>query len=338
MPSPILMPAALSLRPLVPEDWSGTQAVEDFMIPADDPGIALYLRNKHRTDAPVRADKILLYVHGTSQAAEATFDLALEGVSWMDYLAGHGWDVWLVDLRGYGRSTRPPEMSAPAEAHPPVVTTDVALRDFGAAVTFIRTRRNVAAISLMGWSWGTVIVGAYAARNGAEVRRLVLNAPAWLRPAPTAPLAPLGAYQTWTVEQARANLQTGAPAQKRKGLMQDAWFAAWKAAALATDPEGARRNPPVVRSPNGAPADSRAYWQAGRPYYDPGLITAPTLVVHGEWDGLLPLGMAEAVFARLSRAPSKRLVEIGEGTHLLMLERNRMQLFHEVQLFLDEPG
>ena len=30
-------------------------------------------------------------------------------------------------------------------------------------------------------------------------------------------------------------------------------------------------------------------------------------------------------------------VEIGEGTHLLMLERNRLQLFHEVQLFLDEP-
>jgi hypothetical protein len=34
----------------------------------------------------------------------------------------------------------------------------------------------------------------------------------------------------------------------------------------------------------------------------------------------------------------KRLVEIGEGTHFLMLERNRMQLFHEVQLFLDEPA
>jgi hypothetical protein len=33
----------------------------------------------------------------------------------------------------------------------------------------------------------------------------------------------------------------------------------------------------------------------------------------------------------------KRLVEIGEASHLLMLERNRLQLFREVQLFLDEP-
>lgn len=331
------MPSALSLRGLPRDAWSAGIAVEDFMIPAVDPGIMLYVRNKRAAGAAA-PDKVLLYVHGTSQAAETTFDLRLDGVSWMDYLARHGWDVYLVDLRGYGRSTRPPEMSAPAEANPPIVTTDVALRDFGAAVEFVRERSRVPAISIMGWSWGTVIVGAYAARNPAKVKRLVLNGPAWLRSAPATTQTPLGAYQTWTVEQACRNLQTGAPEDKRAGLMPQEWFALWQAAALATDPEGARRDPPVVRSPNGAPADSRAYWQAGRPYYDPGLIAAPTLIVHGEWDGLLPLSMAAAVFSRLARAPVRRLVEIGEGTHLLMLERNRMQLFHEVQLFLDEPA
>jgi hypothetical protein len=29
---------------------------------------------------------------------------------------------------------------------------------------------------------------------------------------------------------------------------------------------------------------------------------------------------------------------IGEGTHSVMIEKNRMQLFREVQLFLDEPA
>lgn len=330
-------PAALSLRGLERAAWSAGIVAEDFMIPSGDPGIELFIRNKHPEGA-ISPEKILLYVHGTSQAAETTFDLRLDGVSWMDYLARHGWDVYLVDLRGYGRSTRPPEMFAPAEANPPIVTTDVALKDFAAAVAFVRKRRGVAAISIMGWSWGTVIVGTFAARNGGEVKRLALNAPVWLRPAPAAALPPLGAYQTWTVEQAQRNLQTGAPEDKRAGLMPKEWFAAWKEAALATDPDGARQSPPVVRSPNGAPADSRAYWQAAKPYYDPGLITAPTLIVHGEWDGLLPLSMAVAVFERLASAPVKRLVEIGEGTHLLMLERNRMQLFHEVQLFLAEPA
>ena len=34
---------------------------------------------------------------------------------------------------------------------------------------------------------------------------------------------------------------------------------------------------------------------------------------------------------------NKRLVYTGQGTHLLFLEKNRMNLFREVQLFLDEP-
>ena len=32
----------------------------------------------------------------------------------------------------------------------------------------------------------------------------------------------------------------------------------------------------------------------------------------------------------------KRLVVIGEGTHSIVAEKNRLQLFREVQLFLDE--
>ena len=63
----------------------------------------------------------------------------------------------------------------------------------------------------------------------------------------------------------------------------------------------------------------------------------PTLIVHAEWDADLPSYMAQAVFAKLSRAPTKRMVEIGEGTHTVIMEKNRMQLFREVQQFLDEP-
>lgn len=33
----------------------------------------------------------------------------------MDFIAQHGLDVWLVDLPGYGQSTRPPEMGEPPE-------------------------------------------------------------------------------------------------------------------------------------------------------------------------------------------------------------------------------
>jgi alpha-beta hydrolase superfamily lysophospholipase len=46
--------------------------------------------------------------------------------------------------------------------------------------------------------------------------------------------------------------------------------------------------------------------------------------------------MLYAYFARLTGAPYKRFVEIGEGTHTILMEKNRMQLFQAVQQFLDE--
>ena len=46
---------------------------------------------------------------------------------------------------------------------------------------------------------------------------------------------------------------------------------------------------------------------------------------------------AQALLPQLVNTPYKRLVMIGEGTHSVIMEKNRLQLFREVQLFLDEP-
>src|SRR3712207_8955844 len=51
--------------------------------------------------------------------------------SWMDYIAERGIDVYLLDLRGYGKSTRPKEMDQPASENEPIVDTEVARRDVG---------------------------------------------------------------------------------------------------------------------------------------------------------------------------------------------------------------
>src|SRR5216684_4739084 len=68
---------------------------EHIMIEAADPGIKLYVRNKRPEDMKqFTSEKTLLFVHGATQPAEATFDLPLEGLSWMDYVAQHGWDVY----------------------------------------------------------------------------------------------------------------------------------------------------------------------------------------------------------------------------------------------------
>jgi hypothetical protein len=136
--------------------------MEEFMVPAVDPGISLYVRNKHPqgvTKFP--GEKILLYVHGATYPSETAFDLKLNGLSWMDYIAQH----WLRCVprgpSGYGKSTRPPEMDKPAAENEPIVRTETAVKDVGAAVDFILKRRGVSKINLLGWSWGTTIMGWY---------------------------------------------------------------------------------------------------------------------------------------------------------------------------------
>jgi len=136
-------------------------ASESYRIPSEMPGIELYMRNKRPNGVDLfPSERIVLYVHGATYPSETAFDLQLAGFSWMDFLACRGFDVYLVDLRGYGQSTRPPEMDRPAADSPPIVTTDVAVRDVGAAVAHIMNRRKVKRISLIGWSWGTTIMGA----------------------------------------------------------------------------------------------------------------------------------------------------------------------------------
>jgi hypothetical protein len=61
---------------------------ESFTIPSVDPGIELYLRNKHPTGMiNFSADRTLLFVHGATYPAETSFDLPIEGVSMMDLIA-----------------------------------------------------------------------------------------------------------------------------------------------------------------------------------------------------------------------------------------------------------
>ena len=314
-------------------------AMEEFMVPSGDAGIDLYVRNKHAAGrSSYSGDKILLYVHGATYPSETAFDLQLNGFSWMDYIARHGYDVYLVDIRGYGKSTRPAAMDQPADRNDPFGGSATAVKDVGAAVDFIRKRRGVDKINLLGWSWGTTIMGWYTAQNNAKVHKLVLYAPQWIRN--TASLTDsggkIGAYRSVSMASAKQRWLTGVAADKQADLIPAGWFEAWASATIATDPVGAAQNPPVLRAPNGVVQDGRDYWGAGKAVYDPGLIRVPTFLAHAEWDADLPSYMLHAYFAKLTNVPYKRYVEIGEGTHTVIMEKNRMQLFQAVQQFLDE--
>lgn len=310
---------------------------EEFMIASDTPAIRLFVRNKRRADlARFTPDNTILFVAGSTYPASTTFDLRLEGLSWMDHLAARGHDVHLVDVRGYGSSTRPPEMNGPPRDNAPAVRTEVAVRDVASAAEFVRARRGLDKINLIGWSWGTSLMSRYAIAHPDAVNKLVLLAPQWLRETPS--LADsggkLGAYRIVDRSAARARWLNGVPEQHQGALLPQAWFEAWADATFASGQAGP--GPGQLIAANGTVLDSREYWAAGKPLYDPERITVPVLIVHAEWDRDCPLEMSRAVFGRLTSAPYRRWVEIGEGTHSPFLEKNRWQVFGAVDLFFSE--
>lgn len=288
-----------------------------------------------------RPERTVLFVHGATYPAHTSFDLTLDGFSWMDYVVAHGYDVYLMDIRGYGKSTRPKEMAEKAEANPPLVRGDAAVRDISAVIDFILKRRNIPRLDLVGWSWGTTLTATYTTRNADKVERLVLYAPSWIRTTPlplqTGP-GPLGAYRTVNREQAMQRWIAGVPEDKKAALIPAGWFDAWADTTWASDPVGAQMIPPIIRAPNGIIQDSLEYGSAGRPYYDPAKVTVPTLLIHAEWDRDTPAYMAQTLFPLMVNSPGKRYVQLAEGTHTIMMERNRLKLFEAVQTFLDEHG
>ena len=314
--------------------------MEEMTVPSE-PAIEIYVRNKRPADlSAFRPERTVLFVHGATYPAHTSFDLKLDGMSWMDYIAARGYDVYLLDLRGYGRSTRPKEMDEAPEANPPIVRGTAAVKDISAVVDFILARHGIARLNLLGWSWGTTLMATYTTQNPGKVERLVLYAPAWIRTTPSLsrPPGPLGAYRAVAREQAKTRWLTGVPEDKKATLIPPGWFDAWADATFATDPVGAKMNPPVIRAPNGVQQDGDEFFAAGRPYYDPAKITTPTLLVHAEWDRDTPAYMAQTLFPLLVNAPGKRYIQLPEGTHTIMMEKNRLMLFEAVQAFLDEAG
>jgi pimeloyl-ACP methyl ester carboxylesterase len=309
---------------------------QSWSINSDTAGIQLYLRNRRRTDIDVfGSEQTVMLMHAATYAGDSLYDIAHGATgSFMDFLAASGYDVYSIDVRGYGGSTRPAEMHAPAEANPPVVDTNTAIRDLGSAVSYVIERNALSRLNLIGMSWGGTVAGAYAARVPEHVNKLGLIAPQWVdeRSISIDTGGELGAYRTVSREAARERWLGAAPAEQRENLVPRGLLARWEETTFGADDAG------PYRAPNGLVQDRRDYWAAGRAFYDPAEIEAPTLLIHGEWDRDVPLDATQAYFRRLTGAAYKRWIEIGQATHMLILERHRQQAFDAIAAFLDEKS
>ena len=298
---------------------------QETMLPS-----GVYVRNKHPAGMTVFSpQRTLLFVHGATYPSETGFDLRVDGFSWMEYVARRGFDVYFLDVRGYGKSALPLSLDQPTMDNPPFSDTADARADVDAAVDYICGDRGIDRVCLLGWSWGCATMGSYAAAHPEKVERLALFAPGWLRDTPSATDqgGPLGAWREVTRAAARERWIAGVPAGEVDRLIPAGWFEAWADANFGAGD--------TLRAPNGVVKDARQYWTAGRPIYDPSRVTAPVLIAVGEWDNDTPPDMARALFPLFVNAPEKRLVLLGGATHSALLERGRMALIEQVQLFLE---
>src|SRR5204863_8212847 len=171
----------------------------------------IYLREVAKPSATKTGSaRVVLFVHGAGTPAEVAFDVPYSDYSWMAYLANAGFDVFSMDMEGYGRSTRPTVMNDPCNLAPaqqeqfvPILVpkpcppsfqgsaTTIASdwNDISAAVDYVRALRHVDKLNLAGWSQGGPRAGGFTAQHPEKVQRLVLLAPAYARTGPAGPPA-----------------------------------------------------------------------------------------------------------------------------------------------------
>lgn len=304
--------------------------LHDIMIASHDPGIELFLRNKRiPTKDPQPA---ILLVHGATYPSVSLFDVDVGGASVMDALALQGLDVWALDVRGYGGSTRLPEMAQEPSGAKPLVPAVEAVGDVVAAVERIKAIREIERIALLGMSWGGSLAGLYASRHQESLSRLILVAPLWLSAHPLRfdTGAPIMTHRMVDVSAYRAAWLAPVPETKRQTLLPDGWFERWREITDETDSEAPKGK---IRAPSGAVADVRSHWTAGRPLYDPGLITTPVLMIRGEWDVDVTREMAADLFDSLVQAEQKISLEIGSATHMLLMEPVREAALQAIVAF-----
>jgi pimeloyl-ACP methyl ester carboxylesterase len=201
-------------------------------------------------------------------------------------------------------------------------------RDVGHAVDAILRRTGRQQVLLVGHSWGGSVAARYAQEHADRVAKLVLFAAVTarpVRPGPGAASPPAAAYEELTPAQRIAAMDGLRPPHEPPQLHADVllrWGAQW----LASD----GRSEGAVRFPSG-PAADLAELQDGRPYYDPGRLRMPVLLVRGEWDAW----PSDADYRRLSAAiGNARYTVIPRGTHVMHLEAARFKLYEAVQDFL----
>lgn len=305
-PAPAAQPAKSKI-------WSA-----EYQAKKGEVSLAMYRKRLAAPEPDKGPRPVVFLVHGSSVSSQPTFDLSVPGkgeYSLMNVLAGYDFDVWTMDHEGYGRSTHTQgnsDIRSGAE--------DLAA---GSAVVARETGRQK--IHFIGESSGALRAASFAVAHPERVDRLVLMAFTY-----TGAGSPTLQKRAEQVEYFRTHNR-----RKRDREMIRSIFTRDKAGTTDLAVADAMADA-ELRFGDTVPTGTYLDMTANLPVVDPGKVSAPTLVVRGEHDGI---ATEEDLldFYRKLRNPDRQFSILPGLAHSLALGINRSLFWHCARAFLEMP-
>jgi pimeloyl-ACP methyl ester carboxylesterase len=219
-------------------------------------------------------------------------------------------------MEGYGRSDKHRDINA-----------DIAngADDLAAATDYIRRSRGVESFLMYGISSGALRAALFAERHPERVRRLALDAFVWTgKGSPT-----LADRRTRLPEYQQKNRRPIDQAFVRSiftrdhpGTADDETIAAFADSILALD--------------DSVPTGTYVDMCARLPLVDPTKITAPTIIMRGEYDGIASFEDLVEFFTRLPN-PDKQFAVMPGIAHASLQQKNYRIPLHILHSFFSQP-
>lgn len=281
--------------------------------------------------------KVILLIHGSTFPASVAFDLDFPGASLMRSMALAGWDVFAVDLEGYGESSRPPSMEYPAlfADDPAPVGPAISLANVHRTVEFIKNLRLIERVHLLGWSAGAMNeVPSYAINYPENTARIVLMGTSW-RGWPATEDENRKEIMDAAAKKVDLAYPTNAPERWQHlgsdtSKLPQGLMASYITAHQATDPAAGLQGG-AVRKPSGRMVQSTE----DTPHFDASRVSVPTLILRGEHDPIANLDDNQALLDALG-SDIKQLVTIEGAGHFNHFEKNRDKSINAILEFLGQ--
>lgn len=125
-------------------------------------GMTLYTAEKKlKGSSPSQA---VLLIHGTG-VGYACWDIDIKDYSMMEFLAREDFDVFAVDQRGYGKSTKPNGLD---------VSSESCADDLKSVIDYMKTLTQLEKVDVVGHSFGGMVATYLAAKYPEHIGKIVL--------------------------------------------------------------------------------------------------------------------------------------------------------------------